>query len=282
MSWVIWLLISLTISSFQTIFLRSFVKEKDNNPEISAILSNLIGGLFLLLLLGMYKPSLQNLPNMFIPILIANLLYGVGILLAFKALRILEASEYIVLFATRIFWVILVSVLLFGNSFNLSRLFGSLLIFLSVYLISWHGRKISLGRGEVFGLLAAVFFGVGFSIDGFILRSLDVVLYSPISFLLTGTFAALFVPKQLIKIPTFIKGKYFLKVVILSLLFAASNVAFNFALQLSGNAAQISVLNQTQIIIIVISGVVFLKERGDLFKKILAALISFVGVLLVK
>lgn len=157
MSWPVWFLISLIISSFQTIFLRSFVKEKDNNPEISAILSNFIGGLFLLLLPIVYKPSLENLSSMFVPILIANLLYGVGILFAFKALHLLEASEYIVVFATRIFWVILVSVLLFGNVFNLARLFGSILIFFSVYLASWHGRKIRLGKGEVFGLLAAVF-----------------------------------------------------------------------------------------------------------------------------
>lgn len=283
MSWQIVLALSILIASIQVLFARTILKEDQSSPVAYAIFTNFLSGVIIfILLIPFLRPPTVALPKVLLPILLSNFLYGVGVIFSFNALKLVEASEYIVLFATRVFWVILVSVFFFGDKFTLTQFLGTILILAGVYIVSLSQKKFNFKKGHIMILLAAPLFGTAFTIDGYILRTLDASLYVPISSCLTGIFAASIRPKEIFQIKYIFKGKLLGKLTLLSLLFGLSAFTYLLALQLSKNASQVASINQTSIILTVILGVIFLKERNHLLRKLFAAILSFVGVLLVK
>lgn len=281
MNWQIILGFSILIASIQTLLSRYIVKTGEGTPESYGFLSNFLTGILLTSLIFIFKPSFANLSNMFWPILVSTIIAGLGTLFAFRALKLLEASEFTVLFSSRVIWVILISTLFFRERFYLIQLLGALFILFSIYLASWHSKSFKLEIGEKFALLSAVCFGISFSIDNQILKSIDVFLYISITFLLSGLFVGFLSPKKAFQLKPLLKKTHLPKILILSTLYAISGTTFFLSLQMSGNASQIQSINQTQIILTVLLAIIFLKERKNLFRKLIAAVICFIGVLLV-
>lgn len=282
MSWEFLLGITILGGSIQTLIARVLVREKGSNPISFGIITNFLGGIVASSLLLVFMPSFNNIINVLFPVLFANFLYGIGILFSFRGLRLTEASEYIVLLSTRVFWVILASVLFYQEKFTLIHFLGSLIIIFSVYIASWRSKNFRLAKGEFFTLIAALFFGIAFATDSYILRTLDVFLYTPISFVLTSLFAGLLSPKGVVQIIPLIKSAQFPKIVFLSTLFAFTSLTYYFSLQISRSAAQVASINETRIMITVILAVIFLKERSYLWRKLFAALLCSFGVLLLR
>lgn len=282
MSWQILITISLFANVTQTLLQRTLLKDVKSNPAVYLIISNLIAAVFLLipgLFVGFkFANLIPFIPN----ILISSTLIGTGALFWFKSLKLIEASEFVVLFASRSFWIIIAAVILLGEHFSLIQAFGALLIFLAVYLASWKTKKFRLGKGETYALLGAAFFGLGIISDSIILQKVDSTTYLPIGFFSTATFVWITNFKLTPQIIAGFKSSLLPKFTILA--FASGLTAFTYltAYQVGRNAAQIAAINQLSTILIVIAGIIFLKERDRLGKKILAALISFAGVLLIK
>jgi uncharacterized membrane protein len=72
------------------------------------------------------------------------------------------------------------------------------------------------------------------------------------------------------------------KLILLGCLYAISAATIFLAYQYGRNAAQIAPINETSTILIVILAAIFLKERSQLLRKLFAAAISVLGVLLIK
>lgn len=284
MSWQVWITISLVGNAFQTLIQRYFLKEKNSNPAIFLIISNLVATSLYLIFFSITKgPNFMDWRVWdYTPFLIiSSLLYSAGALFWFNSLKLIEASEFIVLFTSRALWAILGAVIFLGESFSIVQLFGAVLVFIGVYLASWKTKKFSLGKGEIFALLGAPCFGFALIADGFALRHIDSSTYVPLNFLLTGIFVWMINYKLTPSIFKTFASKAFFKVGLMGAMSAITAFSYLTAYQVGRNAAQIATINQTSTIIIVIAGIIFLNEKDRMLKKILAAIISVVGVILI-
>ena len=281
MEWYVYLIINVVVFSLATIYQRSILKNS-KDPVIFYVVNGLIGGSILLvhgLWVGFKIPNLQDIS---LNLIILTVLLGFGNMLNFNALKKVDASEFTVLFSTRAIWSVVAAIFILGESFGIKQIFGAVLIIASVFLVSWKKKSFRLNEGEMLTLAAAAFFGLEFINDTYILNKVDLLFYIPLIFLLPAAAVAAVNYKKLPHIRKIVSFKDFLKLSLLALMFAISATATLTAYQKGHNAAQIAVLNQTSTILIVFLGIIFLKERSHMKLKIIGAIVSLIGVYLVK
>ncbi len=281
MVWYHYLIINVIVFSLATLYQRTLLKNS-KDPIVSYVINGLVGGLILLSYGSFVGFRIPDFSNISLNLVMMTMLLGFGNMLTFNALKKVEASEYTVLFSTRALWSVVAAVFILGESFSLKQILGAGLIIASVFLVSWKKKSFRLNEGEMLTLLAASFFGLEFVNDSYLVGKTDLFFYLPLIFLFPAIFIGTINYKKVLKIKKIMKLKDILKLSLLALLFSVSATATLTAYQKGHNAAQIAILNQTSTILIVFLGIIFLKERNNLYLKILAACVSLVGVFLVR
>lgn len=283
MSWQILLAISIIAYGISVLLQRVLLREDESDPVAYTIVVEFLGAITVTvfaLFVGFKIPNnfLSLLPN----IALMTAVYAVGSTFMFKSLKRIEASEFTILFATRTFWTIIGAIIFLGESFLTTQALGAILIFTSVVLVSWSKKLFSIQGGEIQGLLAGALFGLGFINDAYILQSFDSTTYLILAFILPAIALTIAFPKSTKKMKPLLRRGNFAKMAILSVLYAISGITFFAAYALGRNAAQLSALDQLATIVTVVLAIIFLKEKAHLVRKIAGAILSFLGVVLLK
>lgn len=281
MAWYSYLIINICVFSLATLYQRMILKNS-KDPVLYYVINGLVAGSILIAYgfwMGFKIPNIQHIS---LNLIIMTVLLGFGNMLNFTALRRTEASEFTVLFSTRAVWSVVAAILVLGESFGLKQIIGGSLIISSVFLVSWKKKSFRLNEGEMLTLAAAAFFGIEFVNDTYLVSSIDLLFYLPLIFLLPSLFIGALNYKKLPTIHKVVSLKDFFKLSFLALMFAISATATLTAYTKGHNAAQIAILNQTSTILIVMLGIIFLNERSHMKLKILGAVISLIGVFLVR
>ncbi len=253
--------------------------EKTDPVAFSIVFQLIVGsiiGLFALFKGFVVHPITSHWVNFMLMIV----LYGIGNICVFNALKRIEASEATVLFSTTALWSAAAAVLFLHEQFSIQQTFGMFLILLSVYLVSWRPHKARLSSGEIYGLLAAAAFGISFINDAFIVKSADVPSYLTIAFIAPALGIWLVKPSATKYMKHLFEKKIIFKLLLLGVLYAIASISIFLAYQLGNNAAQIGSLTKISTIITVIFAIIFLGERDFLLRKFLGALVSIIGVIL--
>lgn len=283
MSWQLLISISVLTFSFSTILQRTLLKNDKSDPIAYSIVFQIIVGLIIFIYavgMGFRFPDFSHL---YINLLLLVILYGAANVYIFKALKHSEASEFTVLFATRTLWTIVGAIIFLREGIIFNQIIGTLLILFSVVLISWKNHRVKIHKGIFYSLLGAFFFGLAFVNDAYILRNnIDVPSYLTISFILPAIVVWIIYPKSTLKMKSLFQPKMLINLLILAIIYSISAITIFLAYQVGHNATQIAPLNQTSTILTGVLAIVLLKERGDYFKKIIAAIIAFIGVVLTK
>ena len=281
MNWQIFLSISIVTYSVSVLLQRMLLKNNKSDPIAYSIVFQLLTGI----LIGIYAVSkgfsTPNLVPLIPNFILMIILYGAGNVFVFSALKIIDASEFTIVSASKALWTIMGAIIFLKEGFSLQQALGTFLIITSVILVFWRKQKFTFSRGFIFSFLAALSFGFAFTNDAFILNNFDVPSYLTIIFITPALAVWAVYPKSTAKMKLLFERKILLKLGLLGIFYAISAITFFLAYQIGKNAAQIASLYQTATIIIVILSIIFLKERRDLWKKLLAVVISFIGVLLI-
>jgi drug/metabolite transporter (DMT)-like permease len=281
MSWQLLITISLFANIAQTLLQRLLLKNTKSDPAVYLVISNLIATVFLFIFAFMKGFSTENLINYIPNIILSMILVGIGVLFWFNSLKIIDASQFAVLFSSRALWIILAAVAVLGESFSFIQYTGAALILLAVYLSSWQSKGFKLSKGSIFALLAALFFGLGIVSDSLIIGNVDPTIYIPLAFFLPALFVWIINFRKTSEIISTLKSNLLPKFIVLSISSAVTATTYLTAYAVGKNASQLATINQTSTILVVLTGIIFLKERDNILKKIVAAIISFIGVLLV-
>ena len=111
----------------------------------------------------------------------------------------------------------------------------------------------------------------------FILKHFEPISYMAIGNFMIGFILLLIYPKALRQWRGFIKPAFLKKMLPLGILTSVQGIAYIFALT-KGPASQIAPISQAQVIITVLLAVILLKERTNLFRKLIAAFLVMFGV----
>lgn len=282
MTWQLLILVSVTLYSISVLLQRVILKEDKSRPIAYSIFFQLLTGVFIgaigFIFADMSLP--ENLDSLIVNLILAAVLYGFGNVFIFKSLKEIEASRFTIVFATRAFFTVLASSLLLQESLTGIQFLGALLIFSGVVLVNFKSAKFSLDKGSLLALFGAAAFGTANTNDRFLLKSFEIYPYITIAFIAPAILVSFIYPKELKHIKLFLEKKVFKKVLLLSVVYAFTAITFFAALQLGDNSSQIASINLTSVILIVLLSAIFLKEKGNLAKKVIGAVLSFAGLLL--
>ncbi len=282
MSWQLLILLSVLTYSISVLLQRVFVKEDKSDPIAFFIVFSALTGV----LIGAYgfltqDMSMAGIQNVWGNIILMTFLYGFGNIFLFTALKKIEASTFTILFSSRALFTVLASSVLLSESFNATQWLGALCIFGGIVIVTGKIKRFTITRYEIFAVIAAIGYGFENTNDRFILKSLHVYPYVFIGFLLPILPSLVFFPKSLGHIKIFFTKKVFWKLLFLCIIYAAGSLMFFVALQKAPNSSQVATINLTSVVVIVLLAVIFLKERAYWPRKIIGAVLSFIGLLLV-
>ncbi|KKR33975.1 MAG: hypothetical protein UT63_C0009G0005 [Candidatus Gottesmanbacteria bacterium GW2011_GWC2_39_8] len=169
-------------------------------------------------------------------------------------------------------------VIFLSESINIFKAAGVLLVMLGVIVIFYEGKKIKLKEGSFFALLGGILYGL---IVFFYKKTL--FYFSPISFLFLFNLLAVLVVVWMPKAVS--DGKVIFakhtKAILLSRIFmTAASLIYLFAIQ-RGNISVVNTNNDAfDILTAVFIGIVLLKEKRDISKKIIGAIFCIGGIAL--
>lgn len=278
MSWIFLVLIGVLFTSTSSLFLRILLKDEESDPfTYSIVFQLIISALFFtyLIFTGLRLPPLKPL----IPYLILmSLFYGMANLLSFKGLKAIELSESSILRSSKAIWTTITAIIFLGEPICLNRVMGMLLIVIGIIIISWKGKKWKLKKGHFLVLASAMFYGIAFTNDAFLLNHFEVIPYLTIAFLFPPLLLLASKPKSISKFKLLLNKKKLFLMIISSLLLGMGCLAIYSSYQQGGDASQVGPIAQSSVVLVVLMAFIFLKERSRLSQKLIGALLSFAGV----
>ena len=281
MSWQLLTAISVFSLSVSVLLQRVLLHKDKINPYAYAVVFQGIVGILLTAFALIYGFKLPNIQTLILPALLSVVAFGLGHIVYAKTLQLVEASAFSVLFATQAIWIMLLGIGLFHESLSLLQIGGTILIFGSVGLLARGSRKLSINKGTALGLLTGLLFGIAITSWSYVGRHTDGLSWAAISFIGTSIVAYIARPQSIAKMRLVVTGKLLPKLLLLGTLYAVGSLAMLFAYR-EGAFSIVTPLRQTSIIVTVLLALIFLsKERNKIKLKLLAALVCFLGVVLI-
>lgn len=281
-SWQLSIGLSVVFYSIAVLLQRVVLKDGEARPIATALAFQLIIAIGIgILAVATGNWQLPALGPLWLNLVLTSLLYGAANIAVFTALKTVEASKFTILFATRGLFTIVASSFLLSEGLNQTQLLGALFIFVGVVLVNFKSNQLTFSRGDWLALVGGLMVGLANTNDRFLLGSINFYMFSMLGFLLPTIPMALIYPKEIMAMKTFLQPNLLFKMILLCFCYGAAALTFFLALQLTPNSSQVAAVNLTSVIVIVLLAIVFLKESAELLKKMIGAVLSFVGLLLV-
>jgi drug/metabolite transporter (DMT)-like permease len=281
MSWQLLTAISVLSLSVSVILQRTLIHRDKTDPFAYAVVFQGIVGVLLMVVAILVGFRLPGIGAVIIPALISVIFYGVGHIVYAKTLQKVEASAFSVLFATQAIWIMLLGIVLLGESLTGLQIVGSLCIFVGVGFLVKNLASVFKDKGTLLGLLTGLMFGIAITAWSYVGRHTDTLSWAAISFIGTSGVAFLSHPTSVRHMKPLLRPKVLATLILLAMFYGIGSLAMLFAYK-EGSFAIISPLRQTSIIVTVLLALLFLpQERNRIQRKILAALICAVGVVLI-
>lgn len=281
MTWQLFTLISVVSLSISVILQRTLLYKHKIDPFTYAIVFQAIVGILLLVFAGIHGFRLPNIEQLAAPAIVSVICFGVGHIAYAKTLQKVEASAFSVLFATQAIWTMLLGILLLHESLSFLQLLGVGLIFCSVIMLAKNIRSIFREQGTMLGLATGLLFGIAIYFWSYVGRHTDGISWAAISFVATSLVVLLARPRALLAAKPLFQMPVFGTLWLLGIFYGLGSMTMLFAYQ-TGSFAVVSPLRQTSIIVTVLLALLLLpKERNRVGKKLLAAAICTLGVVLI-
>jgi drug/metabolite transporter (DMT)-like permease len=217
--------------------------------------------------------------------LIANFLilavFGtIAYILKYRGFQLISASEVVIFSTTSKLWNVVGAALFLHEAVTVQKMLGTLIILAGIAVTMYVNKKFVVNKGIVVVLIGAVLFGLT-DINGyFILQSMDASNYQ-IYFYLVPVLALLLAQPHIIKkISYYFKLDRSLKVTALAIFDTLGMLTLFAAYQAGGKASILGPLSATKIIVTVVLAILFLKERDNIPRKLIGAVITVFGVIL--
>ena len=281
MSWPILACISIITVSVAGILERVLMKNEQSNPIGYAILFQLIlGSISLVFAVVFGKFALPSVSIPWYQFIISSVLWAASTVFTFQAVKTLTAGEVTILSASGAIISILLGIIFLREVLTVPLLIGTVLILLAIWIINTEHVSFSSKRGIIFALLAALCAGIAVVNDASILKHYEAFSYTAIMSFLPGILLICCFPKELVKTVRTIHRNVIFMMVIFCLFYAIQAITYYLAFQYGAPVSQLSPLTKSSIVLTVILAAVFLKEKSNLPKKIIAAILVTVGAIL--
>lgn len=282
MGWFTLALISVASISIANLVQKVLMKDDKSDPYAYTVLftlvATLITGIFAFIK-GFTFPPVDRYPINF---LLSASFYGFGAVLGFKALKILDASENALIVPLGTLVTIVSAVALLGETLSFVKVFGVILILLPIYLLNRVKKQESFRKGAFYAVGMAILFGLAVTNDAYILRSYDAISYTPVIFFLPMLILIAVRPSSIIEVKRIVLSGRIKNILIFALFYSLQAITYYLALGRGSGASRLSAVFKAETILTVLLATIFLYERKNIKLKILGAVMTTVGVLLLR
>ncbi len=258
------------------------MRDIKSDPYTQTIIFYGLGGIFILLLSLLNGGVNLSFRAEQLPYIVLLTIFATSApVLAFKSLKLIQASESSILLSSQRLWIVIGAFLFLREDFSYSKLFGVIIVIIGITIAQWKNKKFVINQGVIFALLAAVAYGLTEIISFYLLRDLDTITFTVLLSFLPVIALLLIKPGCIKKLALYFRPKYAINITIVSVNDAIATLFLFYAYQVGRNAAQIAPIMATQTILTVIFAIIILKERENTVRNIIGACIVVLGVLLV-
>lgn len=280
MSWQLLTAVSVISISVSVLLQRILLHKEKIDPLAYIIVFNGLVASIIFAYSYIHGFKLPDFSSLWFPIMATIALYAAGNVAYAKALQVVEASIFCILFATNAIWTMAVGLVIFREHLSIEQFVGVVLIFASVAMLAERKGEIRLNRGILLGLITGVLYGLATVGWVYVSRSSEPITWTALSFAGVSLSVLLSNIKSVSNIKPLLNGGILLKLLILCFLFSISAVTLITAFQ-KGNVSLIAPLQQSSLILTIILAVIFLGEKDRIWHKTAAAVVCFVGILLI-
>ena len=254
------------------------MKDDHSDPISYAIVFQLaLGTISLIFALMFGKFSLPPLHNLTLNFIASSFLWAGATVFGFRAIKTLTAGEVTIITTSSSVISIILSLIFLGESLNSTILTGIILIFASIWLVNNDHLKLTSKSGISFALLSAACAGTAVVNDAVILHQYEAFSYTAIMSFLPGVILMLLFPKKIKHTQVLLNPRSIQLMSIFCLFYSIQAITYYLAFQQGAPVSQLSPFTKSSIVLTVILGAIFLKERQHLIKKIIASILVTIG-----
>lgn len=278
-----WLICVILYLIFYVIFNQTYkVATKSlTKPGSLTILLEIIASLIVLLLIPFFEMKLPQDPKIYLLLGLSIIFYTISDRLNTTVRSGIEASTFSVINQLSTVFMIVAGVLFFKELFVLNKFLGAALIVFSNVLIFFKKGKGKPNKYVVLGILANICFSIALFLDVNNSDNFNLPIYVATTLGFPIILIFIFERIKFSDIKEEYKNGNKKAIWITSITWSLSILAQLRAYQL-GEVSIVAPLCALSVILNVIVGYIFLKEKDNMLKKIIAAILIILGVILIK
>lgn len=280
MNWLIFVILYLI---FYVIFNQCYkVATKSlTKPGALTMLLQLIGSLSILLLIPFFEMKLPVDPKIYIFLGLSIIFYTISDRANTTVRSGIEASTFSVITQLSTVFMIIAGVLFFKEPFVLNKFIGAILIVFSNILIFFKKGSGKPNKYVLLGIFANICFTIALFLDVNNSDNFNLPIYVAASLGLPAIIIFIF---ERIKFKDLIEeyknGNQ--KAILITSIAWSLSILFQLRAYQLGSVSIVAPLCALSVILNVIVGYFFLKEKDNILKKIIAALLIILGIILIK
>lgn len=278
--WLLFVFMYIVLAVAFTQFYKIVTKTSKSDGTLTVLLQ-FLAGISALLLCPFFKFSFPTDWKVYLFLGIACIFYAISDRMNTTVRSGIEASTFSIIKQLSTVFMILAGLLFFKEPFVWKKIIGAVLIIFSNILIFYKKGNQKLDKYVVLGIISNIAFSVALFLDVNISDNFNLAFYVALTLLIPALFITIAERIKLSNIKKEFQNGNKKAILITSLCWGTMIVVQLKAYQL-GDITSVAPLCALTVIGNVIVGYLFLKERNNLFKKLIAALLIIISVFLIK
>lgn len=253
--------------------------------DISAITNNFfvwtfqgIVGIIFALLLGQFSLILPTL--LIWKLIIISFVYFVGGTFFYTSYKGNSPSISIIFGTISVVISSLLGTIFLHDTYTVPKVVGIILILSAIIFINYKKTE-KLSKYNLYAILGGMCFGVAFTLDKSMVTTISPFMYLGLMCLGVAIVSAITSFKLINRETSKLKSKNFLPMLSSATFGSSFNLLTFFAYRYGANVGVADAINSTTVFFVILLEIILLKDRGNLTKKILTAVIAISGVILI-
>ncbi len=278
--WLIFVFMYIILAVIFTQFYKIVTKTAKSDETIT-ILLQITASISALLFLPLFPFTLPKDLNVYIFLGLACIFYAIADRLNTTVRRGIEASTFSIIEQLSTLFMILAGLLFFKEPFVWQKIISGMLIIFSNILIFYKNGNQKLNKYVILGIIANLSFSIALFLDVNISNNFNLAFYVALTLLLPAIFIII---AERIKLPNIKRELQNCnkKNILITGVCWGTMLIFQLKAYQVGDVTSVAPLCALTVIGNVIVGYLFLKERDNLLKKIIAAIIIIISIFLIK
>lgn len=268
---------------FSVVFNQSYkvVTRTSKKDGSLTILLQFLTGTIILLLVPFFEIKFPSDIRIYLFLVLSILFYAIKYRLNTTIIKGIEISSFSILSQLNIVFMILIGLFFFKEPIIISKVIGTLLIIFSNILVFFTKKSLKINKYVILGILSNLSMAIAVSLDVSISNQFNIPMYIAITFITPAIVLFLFERQKISYIQSeFRNGNK--KLILITAISWAINAITSLRLYLLGEITTVAPLCSLTVILNVLAGFIFLKERNNILKKIVAGILIIISVFLIK